>query len=419
MNFINRYGGWLSSALFLFALVYFLLKVVLPSANTLTYGFAAYDTAARLVTQKQAGARLYDVEWFAARTVADTNGRARDIYNANPPTTALLFLPFVGFDIMTTRAIWTWLNVVILVSALALVARAIRLSLHSAIFVSALVLLSAPVAANFFYGQAYIFLLFLYALALSSFTRRAEITGASLGLALILKSSGVPLWLLLIARRNWRALAAGIMTIAAIAFLSVPLVGLDAWQTYLTLALPRLLNAPSSSVTAYQTVNSFFEHLFRYDAEWNPQPLFDAPVLARALTFGVTIAALTLSVWRSRAFDVAHAFAIFTILSVVLAPVAEEYHFVLMVIPVAVLIRDLTTQATISRIVLTTIAMLLLGIPLPYKDARLNEGAAALLAYPRFYGAWMAWGVLMFGKFPRRVVQNLTVKRAVLTASAE
>jgi hypothetical protein len=38
---------------------------------------------------------------------------------------------------------------------------------------------------------------------------------------------------------------------------------------------------------------------------------------------------------------------------------------------------------------------LLLAAPLPYTDPALGAGWAALLAYPRVYGAWLLWGWLV------------------------
>jgi hypothetical protein len=55
--------------------------------------------------------------------------------------------------------------------------------------------------------------------------------------------------------------------------------------------------------------------------------------------------------------------------------------------------------ASQSRVSWTALAVLvvatvLLGTPLAYESARLQGGWAALLAYPRVYGAYLLWGWL-------------------------
>ena len=379
---------------FAVAALYLITRIVIPDAASQSDGFAAYYTAARLALDGQAGSDFYDDSWFEARTVEFMHGAARDIYFANPPTTTFILLPLAGFSSDAARFIWTMFNLAALIGALALLTFATRLKLEQALLLSSLVFLSNPVAANFAHGQAYIMLLLLYALAMWAFTqRRAALAGASLALAFILKASGAPLWALMLARKERRLLVTSLVVLLVMTGASLPIFGLGTWEFYLTTEIPRFLRTPSNSVTAYQTVNSLFLHLFLFDPSWNPQPLLDAPLVGAFCTIVITLAALAWSLWLTRKMDTVHSFAVFAALSVVLAPIAEEYHFVLMAVPIFVLVADLAANPDPLYILATALAVVLVGAPINYKNPNLSQGVSALLAYPRLYGGCLIWGL--------------------------
>ena len=71
-----------------------------------------------------------------------------------------------------------------------------------------------------------------------------------------------------------------------------------------------------------------------------------------------------------------------TTLSVLSLPAIAEPHFVLMVIPLALL--------RLQGVELALIAALLV-VPLEFTAERFTAGWAVLLAYPRLYAAWLLW----------------------------
>ena len=109
--------AWLAVALLGARFVWF----TLATAREPSDGFAAYYTAARLLREGEPVSRFYDNAWFRLQ-VARFNPAEDDIYNVNPPPTALLALPLAGLDRDLARLTW------LILSLLVLAARTTRLS---------------------------------------------------------------------------------------------------------------------------------------------------------------------------------------------------------------------------------------------------------------------------------------------------
>ncbi|HLZ07228.1 MAG TPA: glycosyltransferase family 87 protein, partial [Chloroflexota bacterium] len=325
------------------AVVAFGVQVALPASSRLTNGFSAYYTAARLVVQGADPARFYDDAWFSSQTIRLGFGAAQDIYNVNPPATALLLLPLAGFDPVTAKEFWTALNLVFLGVALMILA---RLGGWSPVICSAAVILVTafqPVQEEIKLGQAYALLLVLEALLARAYlNRRNGFVGGVLAVLLGFKAAGLTLPALLIAQRQWRALVATAITLLAIVGLTIPILGWLAWSTY-TRLLFDFGGHPEIAVTAYQSVPSVLFHLFRYDPVWNTAPLVDLPLAAAILVILVEIAlvAITFAITarpalRSRS-DCSVSFAAWAILSIIGSPASADYHYTLLLVPIALL----------------------------------------------------------------------------------
>jgi len=399
------------------------LVLVVPPAARGGGSFAVYYVAASLLAHQPAAlARVYDDAWFAAQLGQINPPGIYDIFFYNPPTMSLLMLPLVGLAPQPARLIWTLLGVVWLLGGLVLLARGLALPARWGLWALPLALLYAPVTENLRAGQVYLLLFFLLCAAFWGLARsdngrpttddrrpnrmldrrassvrvrkRDAIAGLALGIMLVLKCAGTWLWPLLLIAGRWRALAwAGVFG-AGLALISLPFIGMSAWRSFFVL-LPDALTDPRRTVAAYQTVTSLFGHLFAHDARWNPAPLVDAPWVARALTVGVSVGTLVLSArWARRAEQSRPlGMALCMALVVTNAPFAEGYHYVLTLVPLLVAgwwaWRAHPGWRTWAMLAL---AALLLGLPLPYKAARIQAGWWALAAYPRVYGAYLLWG---------------------------
>jgi hypothetical protein len=228
------------------------------------------------------------------------------------------------------------------------------------------------------------------------------VLGLALGLLVVLKGAGILLWLAPLLDRRWRALAYGAGTVATLALLTTPLLGLRAWWEYLE-RLPSLFDQPWTGVTAYQTLPSFVYHLTRAEPVYAPHPLLDAGWLARPLSSlvgGLVIIACVLAGWvMTREVDPARRrllrFALLGAVAVPLQPVGEEHHYTLVLPSVWVALGTLSWTGADRwgrahlwlRLMPAVLGSLLLAAPIPFRSDLLRDGWHALGAYPKLYGA--------------------------------
>jgi hypothetical protein len=128
-------------------------------------------------------------------------------------------------------------------------------------------------------------------------------------------------------------------------------------------------------------------------------PLIDAPWLASALWWALTLALLgvTLAAVMRRPTPWTPMAAM--CLVVPLQPAGEEYHYTLLLpvllVLLAILRRPLALTAVLG-------AALLFALPAYFVDTAAFGGwPRALLAYPRMYGALLLWGIALMSGFSR------------------
>ena len=145
-----------------------------------------------------------------------------------------------------------------------------------------------------------------------------------------------------------------------------------------------------------QTQLSFFRHLFVYDEQWNPGPLVDLPRVGVVLSWIGAIVLLGVS--TAVALMRRHAdllFAAFVLLGLVLSPVSLDYHYVMALLSIALLLSHWQYRMVSWGGLTLTVGAILIAVDLPYRSAELADGAWALLAYPKLYGALLLWGLAL------------------------
>jgi Glycosyltransferase family 87 len=371
----------------------FLVHTVIPAANKLSHGFMAYYVAGQTI-RDEPGTRLYDDTWFAARVMQESHGLVTDIYLANPPALAVAWLPLSYLTAVGARRVWMAFSVLSLGLSLWLIAQEFGLLRRPwAVFaISAFFTLPAPTREQFLVGQMYAFLLLLHVMAWRSYLKHRDAqAGVLLGLALVLKVSGWPIGLLLVAQQRWVAVKWAVATVFVGALLSLPWVGLASWRMFLADVIPRTLNRGSATLTAYQDTTGFWQHLFRLVPSLNPTPLLDAPLLATALTLTTTFAAGIALIARSQSSSLKYVAAV--ALSELLSPAAEQYHYIILLLPLAVLWHRAFVSRDRAIEFCALAATLLIAWPIDYKSA--HPVWSLLHNYPRLIGGWITFAALL------------------------
>lgn len=347
------------------------------------------------------GPGLYDDRETSDRIASMTQGRVRDVFSPAPPSTALAFLPLAYVPGSWLPIGWAALNVAALIASLVLIARTVTWpDRHPliAVFAVGCLLLSAPFGQNLHNGQAYLLMMTACAWVVAGDAARKSVP-AAIGLAWLAlsKLAGWPTWVLFAAMRDWRTLAVAFALIVAAVAASLPLIGLSMWLHYFTVVLPTGVSSPKATVTAYQTVPSFLAHAFRWDAEWNPSPVADIPFLAAVLTAAIALVLVgaTVALARRNSNARLRAVAASIVLSVLLSPVAEQYHYLMVVPSIAVAIEHVRAGNWRHQVILA-LALLLLALPIPYRYAPLATWGFGLAAYPRVAGGILLWLTLLW-----------------------
>jgi len=372
----------------------FLVHTVIPATGRLTNGFLAYYVGAQTIKDGEPGARLYDNEWFSARVKQVSGGQVTDIYLANPPVLAVAWLPFAYLTVEGARILWIGLSALWLGISVWLIAQQLpgTRQLVGVAGLAALFTLPAPAREQFLLGQMYSFLLLLHVIGWRAYIRRQDaLAGVALGLAIALKLSGWPIGLLMLAQRRWTAVWASIATGISAAAITLPWAGVDAWRTFIFVAVPHAMSRPGTTLTAYQDTGGFWQHWLRYDSQLNPHPVLNAPVLASILTLGTAAIACFALIARRPPAYVGYAAAV--ALVVLLSPAAEQYHYIVFLLPLAVLWHEAWLLNSRGALCAACVATLLISWPINYKAP--HPVWALLLSYPRLIGGWIGFAALV------------------------
>ena len=384
---------------------YFIYFVV-TNAPRATHGFATYYTASKLLSEGEDVSLFYDDDWFndnVKRFVPEVY----EIYHVNMPTTSIIMLPLVKFDYSTARIIWTIFNFIILFAAVLLLIKKFKYKKFWVPLISILFLSYQPLYANILFGQAYILIFCLLIVAWYAYVSGNEkLLGVAIGLIFILKSAGFIIWLLLLLQKRWRSLVWGLLTVSVVILFSLPWIGFDAWQTYAE-KITGFVSNPSLSVTAYQTLHSFFHHVTTFSKEWNPEPLFNLPLLGNLLSiFSVLIIATVSSFIALKQNMSELAFGIFIIAGLIISPVSLDYHYTILLLPILMLINNIRKDATSMLWVMILIFISLIAVYMPYASSGLEKGVWAVFAYPKLYGAIGLWGLFIRAAYRSEVKEN-------------
>jgi hypothetical protein len=370
--------------------VYFIYQVILNAVRP-SHGFASHYTASKLLIEGEDVADFYDDDWFASKVEKYVPG-VYEIYLVNMPTTALIFLPIANLDYQIARLIWIIFNLIILVIMFGLIIKRMKFGGIWLPVVLILFLTFQPLYANISYGQVYIFIFCLLVLAWFSYLSNNEtLLGIIMGSIFIFKTSGPFLWILFAIQKKWKSLILIFATAIILFATTLPLVGLDSWSAYGN----KLLNytsSPTLSVTAYQTIHSFFHHFFVFDEQWNPEPLINLPLAGKVLAMIFTLLILVVTIIGAYKFKKSElAFGTFIIVGIILNPASIDYHFMLMLIPILILFNWLKNNPSLFLWAVFAISFLLVAASLPYISPKIIEGLWAVFAYPKLYGALGLW----------------------------
>lgn len=360
-------------------------------------GFVVAYTVSQLLLEGTDPALAYDDAWFIPQ-VQRFEPTVIDI-QVNPPTMALVALPLAWLPYRVARLIWGVINLGFFLLFIIGVAWELQWPKTKLLWGIISAALFQPVYAQQEQGQLYLFMAALLLLAWLGYRRQKDAwLGIALAAMLLFKLAGLFLWPLLLVQRRWRALLWSGGVSLGLVLVTLPWFTWASWEAHLRF-IPVSGDAAARAVTAYQSFNGLFHHLFSYDATFNPHPLYSSPGLARGLSFLFLFGLLVFTLWvgrKTQASDLV--FMAVVVLGLIVSPLTLDYHYTLLLLPLAVIGWEMLARPQTSPWLWLTwfIIYLMLALPVPYTTPVLTYRWFSLFAYPKLYAGFLLWALCLF-----------------------
>lgn len=357
--------------LLLIATLGYFFCITLPRAwNAVNTDFPNYYIAAHMLRNGENTDRIY--EWAEMQRHKDQLEIDQPVVGFIPltPVSALSFVPFAKLPPLTAKRYWTVTNLALMALVVALLCSLTRLHWRRVALLAALTL---PIHHNLILGQAYILLLAVLTLALWAYVRNRSITsGLIIAIAFGLKIFPLLFLLHFIRKRDWKAVTGLVVGSGAIILLSIVVFGVEMNRTYALQVLPWALRG--EALDPYNlhagSISALLHRAFVYEPEWNPHPLFAAPVVLaimhpfiQLLIFAPVL--LLTSACREENKRTQLEWSVFTVALLAISTSPAYYDFTILLMPAAVITATLIERQRWSALAL--FYLIYLGICYPFK----------------------------------------------------
>jgi hypothetical protein len=324
------------------------------------------------------------VRALAERYIEPTGFLARTTPAPHPPSMALLTLPLLALGYTNAVRAWFVLQVGALLVGVYLTLRGVGARLvpaaEAAPLLTLLLFLWTAVGLDVGLGQSTTLLLALLAGAVCAMTnQRPGLAGLLLGVSLLVKPLAWPWLVVLAVRRDWSAVVPALLLTAIGWTLPALRIGLGPVGVYFGSVLPAV-SATYATEATNLSLWTIGPRLFAGTAVFGSRvpPLVDSSIAARIVGLAIPALILGLTVaWLVRARPaLGPALGVMTGVALVINPISWAYYLVLMLLPIAMLIRALVQQRSpVASAVAIGCGMLL--IPLDGQLVALAQAATS------------------------------------------
>ena len=341
----------------------------MPHAWTvLNTDFPNYYITAHLVRDHISTSRIYEWIWFQRQQDYLQTGQTFSAMQPLTPFSALFLWPFASFAPLAAKHCWLILNAGLLCVTAGMLRSLVRLRWSR---VALLIAASYPLERNMLTGQFYIVLLFLITLGLWMHLRGHRISaGAAIAIAIGLKIFPLLYVLYFLRKRDWRGLAGLVMGGLAVVATSIAAFGWQLNRLYVLQLLPREMRGDSTNpydiTSASFTV--LFHRLFVFEPTLNLQPTVHAawfvPILLPVVQLLIiTPLILLVDPHTKDARQTQLEWSAVLLACLTLSPMPASYHFVLLLLPVAVLTKKFIDEGAYGKLAILIVLFLAIGFP--------------------------------------------------------
>jgi hypothetical protein len=376
-----RIAIWFEYFLLTLASAMLCLHTVPHAWRTLNTDFPNYYLAAQLAHEGYDTSQAYDWRWLQR----EKDHRAIDqrVIGLAPitPFSTLFVWPLTVLAPLTAKHLWLILQLLLLIP-IALALRSTTGQPLRRVFLIAAICF--PLHRNLLYGQYYILLLGMMVAACWAYSeRRAGMAGALIGLATLTKVFPFVFLIYFLRKRDGRALASALATIAGGSALSVWVFGWPMHRAYLQSVLPWTLRGEALPpyLLSAASLSNLLHRLFLYEPQWNPHPWHHAPLVfavagpvLQMLILGPAI--LLVGRWNDRRW-IPLEWSLLLAATLTISTSPASYNFTLLILPVAVLCGLCDWRKALLAL------LLFAGIGYPAWNTADADGLRAVLHEPR------------------------------------
>jgi hypothetical protein len=260
-------------------------------------------------------------------------------YNAHPPPSVFLALPFASLDYPDATLIWNILSLAAFCLSFCIVAHHLSLSLGikaSVPFIT-LCLIFDPFRSQCSQGQLG-FVILLLLIGSWSATKRGRPLGAGflLGIAIAVKLFPAFLLLYYFIERRWKTLIAGVLSFILVSLLTLLSLGFETYRTYFDVVLPTVEKFRSHWIN--QSLPGLWIKLFDPETDKEHiEALFRSPILATVLALLSSLLVIAVLVWAIRKArtepEKDHAFGLSILAMLLVSPITWNHYLVLLLLP--------------------------------------------------------------------------------------
>jgi hypothetical protein len=332
---IAKYGAWV---LCLAAIGYFILQSPQMGGNDFSNSYFG----AKFLLKGEFDLDIFDPYSFNRKIYNEGYRNLFLSYNPNPPSTSIFFVPFALLPLDVSKVFFN-----IVTSALFLFST-YRLCKHlkvdeRAILLCIPIIFFIPIRNQILFGQTY-FLIF--ALMVEGFIAHQKnkvlLASALWSIAIFIKVFPAIVVLFLIIKKDWKQLLylGGSCTVILVA--SIVLQGIEVWEEYLLVVLPRNNRGEihSSYLTTYQSALMLFKYLFVREETLNPKPFIDSLILFKTslILFKTVVLAICTVIIIHRKDILSYGLVI--LCGILISPYGSTYSNILLLILLIALSRE-------------------------------------------------------------------------------
>lgn len=365
-----RRGRWAEGSIALALAAAFAVFAFAPAWASLNTDFVNYYLGARLLREGADLSSIHDLVWFQRqKDHAGIEPRIVSFFSLTA-ISALPMAPLASLSPLQAKRVWLIASAVLFIASGFILNRItglgpVRLAVLG-------LLLVRPLQSHFLYGQVHVLVLLFLALSLL-FERNGWRwgAGAALAAASVLKIYPVLFAAYYLRKRQWRVVAGMAAGLAVFGGLSVALFGAAESRTYLEEIVPRLLAGDNIDPynSGWGSFSALFHRWFVFEPELNPLPLANAPLAAGVLTKALQAVAVGLVLWRMDAGAASPEiekieYSAFVAALLLLSTSPGPYHFVVLLIPGALVTEVLIRRG--ARRILALFLVVYAGAALPF-----------------------------------------------------